>query len=74
MFNRGADYWPSYADKIKKMDLDAIKQASAKVIKPANLTWIFVGDRNKIESGIKELNLGEVKYIDSKTTAEKKAF
>jgi zinc protease len=72
-YNRGADYWPNYADKVKKMTLDDIKTAATKIVKPAQLTWIIVGDRKKIEAGIKELNLGEIKYIDTKTP-EKKAF
>ncbi|ULQ52691.1 M16 family metallopeptidase [Flavihumibacter fluvii] len=72
-YNRGDDYWPNYADKIKKMTLDDIKVAASKVIKPAQLTWIIVGDRKKIEAGISELNLGEIKYIDT-NTPEKKAF
>ncbi len=72
-YNRGADYWPNYADKVKKLTLDDIKVAATKVVKPAQLTWIIVGDRKKIEAGIKELNLGEIKYIDTKTP-EKKAF
>jgi zinc protease len=72
-YNRGADYWPNYADKVKKLTLDDIKAAATKVVKPAQLTWIIVGDRKKIEAGIKELNLGEIKYIDNKIP-EKKAF
>jgi zinc protease len=26
--------------------------------------WVVVGDRSKIETGIRELNYGEVKFID----------
>jgi zinc protease len=42
-----------------------IQSAAKKVVKPNSLTWVVVGDRSKIESGIKELNLGTIKYISS---------
>lgn len=35
------------------------------VIKPLSLTWVIVGDREKIEKGIRDLNLGPIKIIDS---------
>jgi zinc protease len=35
------------------------------VVKPDNLTWVIVGDRAQIEKGIRELNLGEVKFLDA---------
>jgi zinc protease len=35
------------------------------VVHPDNLIWIVVGDRAKIEAGIRELNLGEIRFIDA---------
>ena len=32
---------------------------------PDQLVWVVVGDRAKIESGIRELNLGELRLIDA---------
>ena len=64
-FNRGNNYWPNYAEKIRKLDVKQIQDASKKVIKPSNMTWIIVGDRAKIEKKIRELNLGEIHLIDS---------
>jgi zinc protease len=34
-------------------------------VHPDNLIWIVVGDRAKIEAGIRELNLGEIHFIDA---------
>jgi zinc protease len=34
-------------------------------VRPDNLTWIVVGDREKIESGVRELNLGDVHLMDT---------
>ena len=32
---------------------------------PDRLIWVVVGDRQKIEAGIRELNLGEIHLIDA---------
>jgi zinc protease len=47
---------------LKTSDLDA---AAKQVVRPDNLIWIVVGDRAKIEAGIRELNLGEIRFIDA---------
>jgi zinc protease len=40
--------------------------ASARdVVRPDKLVWVVVGDRAKIEPGLRELKLGEIKLIDS---------
>ena len=64
-FNRGNNYWPNYAEKVRKMDLKQIQDAAKKVIRPNNMTWIIVGDRAKIEKKIRDLNLGEIHLINS---------
>jgi len=35
------------------------------VVHPDNMIWVVVGDRAKIEAGVKELNLGEVRLMDA---------
>ena len=45
--------------------MNNLNEAATKVIKPESLIWIVVGDRAKIEKGIRELNLGEVQLIDA---------
>jgi hypothetical protein len=34
-------------------------------IHPDHLIWVIVGDRDKIEKSVRELNLGEVKIIEA---------
>ena len=50
---------------LQQLTLTDIRNAAKKVDKPKNLTWVIVGDRSKIEQGIKDLNLGSIKYIDT---------
>lgn len=64
-YKRGIPYLDNYAAMLENMQLPAIQNAAKKVIKPANLTWVIVGDREKIEQGIRDLNLGSIKIIDS---------
>ena len=35
------------------------------MVRPDNLIWIVVGDRAKVETGVRELNLGEFRLMDS---------
>jgi zinc protease len=35
------------------------------VVKADRLVWVVVGDRAKIETGLRELNLGELTLIDA---------
>jgi zinc protease len=64
-FNRGLDYPDNYSTIIQNLKLSDIQNAAAKIVKPQNLTWLIVGDRQKIEAGIRELNLGPVKILNA---------
>ena len=64
-YDRGVAYLDNYAVMLRNMQLSDIHNAAKKVIKPGSLTWVIVGDRAKIEQGLRELNLGPIKLIDS---------
>lgn len=59
------DYWDQYADQVRGLNLQEIKAAAKEVVQPDKLLWIVVGDRNKIEAEIRELELGEISIIDA---------
>jgi zinc protease len=42
----------------------SITDVAKRTLKPETLLWVIVGDRKKIEAGIRELNFGEVKILD----------
>jgi zinc protease len=57
-------YFDGYAGKVRATSLkDAA--AAATVVQPDKLVWVIAGDRAKIEPGLRELGLGEVKAIDA---------
>jgi zinc protease len=56
-------YYDTYPAKVEALTLDQIPAAAAEVVHPEQLVWVIVGDLAKIEAGVRELNLGEVKVI-----------
>jgi zinc protease len=59
------DYWDTYADNVRNLSLDQIVESADDVIKPDNLLWVVVGDREEIEPRISELELGEIIHLDA---------
>jgi zinc protease len=63
-FNLPADYFQTYPDKVRALTQEQIAAAAKTIIHPDKLVWVVVGDRAKIESGIRELNMGDVHLLD----------
>ncbi|MGK2857320.1 MAG: M16 family metallopeptidase [Thermoanaerobaculia bacterium] len=59
------DYWAKYPTEVKSLDRAKVDGAAKEVVNAGGLVWIIVGDRAKIEAGIRELNLGEVSVMDA---------
>lgn len=59
------DYYETYAGKVRALKTVDVNEAAKEVVRPDNLVWIVVGDRAKIESGVRELGLGELHVIDA---------
>jgi zinc protease len=59
------DYWDTYVANIRNVTLEQIAEAANDFIKPDNLVWVVVGDRELIEPKIRELELGEIIHIDA---------
>ena len=59
------DYYNSFTQKALAVTPDGANAIAKKYISPDHLVWVVVGDMSKVESGIRELNLGEVHKIDA---------
>jgi zinc protease len=59
------DYYDTMATKIRGLRTEDLAKAAMEVVHPDNLIWVVVGDREKITSGVKELGLGEIRYLDA---------
>jgi zinc protease len=58
-------YYDTFADKVRSQTVESLTQVAGEVVHPDQLIWVIVGDRSKIEPGIRELKLGEIRLIDS---------
>jgi zinc protease len=59
------DYYVTYADAVRNASDAQINAAAKKFVTPSQLVWVVIGDRAKIEAGIRELGLGEIKILDA---------
>ena len=58
-------YYDTYATQVRALGIANVVAAAQQVVRPDHLVWVVVGDRSKIEGGIRELNLGEIRYLDA---------
>jgi predicted Zn-dependent peptidase len=56
-------YYADYAANIDRVTPSAAQRAAAAHIEPGSLAVVVVGDRARIEAGIRALNLGEVRIL-----------
>ena len=59
------DYYNTFTTKALAITPDSANALAKRVIEPNRLVWVVVGDLSKIEAGIRELNVGEVRKIDA---------
>jgi len=59
------DYYNTFTNKITSMTPADANALAKRVIEPGKLVWVVVGDVKKIEAGVRELNLGEVRKVDA---------
>jgi zinc protease len=64
-FGLPEDYYNTFTQKTLALTPDRANEIAKKYILPDHLVWVVVGDMSKVESGIRELNLGEVHKIDA---------
>ena len=52
-------------DETARMTLEAVRKAAAEHARPERARLLLVGDRSKIEDGVRALDLGDVELLDS---------
>jgi zinc protease len=58
------DYFITYPDKVRALTQGEVQQAAGLAVHPKQLVWVVVGDRSKIEAGVRELGWGEIHHLD----------
>ena len=59
------DYYETLAGKLKSLRVADINDAAKSLLDAQHMVWVIVGDRAKIEQGIRDLNIGEIKILDA---------
>jgi zinc protease len=59
------DYAESSADRIEAVTLESIHAAAKDIVDSSQMTWVVVGDLEKIEESVRALELGEVEVWDA---------
>jgi zinc protease len=60
VYNRPLDYYSTVADKYRAVTANDVSRVARDDVHPDNLIIVAVGDRAKIEAGLKETNLGPI--------------
>ena len=60
VYDLGLDYYSRLAADISAVTADSAQAAARKYINPDRLIVVVVGDRARIEPGLRELNLGKL--------------
>lgn len=58
------NYWNEYADEVKSLTLQDLRNAADSTLHPDKLVWVVVGDRKLIEPEIRKLGYGDVVILD----------
>jgi zinc protease len=59
------DYFNIYPARVRSLSVSDVDKAARAVVHPNELVWVVVGDRSKVEAGIRELGWGEVQLLDA---------
>ena len=60
------DYYDTYAERVRALTLSQINAEAPRFVQSSDhIVWVVVGDRAKIEPGIRALNLGEMRLLDA---------
>jgi predicted Zn-dependent peptidase len=65
IYDRPDDWVRTLKARTEAQTVDSINAAARAVIRPSAMTWVVVGDLSKIEQGIRELGIGEVRVLDA---------
>jgi zinc protease len=58
------DYYETLAGKIKALKTADLNTAAKEVVHPDHMVWVVVGDRAKIEAGVREVGLGKIRFLN----------
>ena len=64
-FNRPDDYVATLKQKFEAVGLEQVQGAAEQILRPGQLTWVIIGDRNEIEDSLQALDVAEIEFMDA---------
>ena len=59
------DYYATYADQVRGATDASVNAAAKKFVNNGQTVWVVIGDRAKVEAGIRELGVGDIVFLDA---------
>ena len=57
-------YYNTLVSQTRELKLPAVRSVAEQILQPDNLTWVIVGDLDRISKEVRDLNLGPVQVLD----------
>jgi zinc protease len=64
-YNLPDSYWNDYVSEVNAITATQLAAAAGRLVRPEELTWVIVGDLEKIEEGVRKFGFGEVTVLDA---------
>ena len=58
-------WYEQFVSQVQSLSTSTIDGLARKVISPDRLTWVVIGDLDRIEAPVRALNLGPVQQLDA---------
>lgn len=65
VFDLPPNYYEEYVSQVRALKRNDMMQAAKTLIAPGQLTWVVVGDLEKIEKSVRDLKFGPVQVLDT---------
>ena len=64
LYDQPLDEWRTYERRVRNCDAAQVAAIAREHLDPEHMQIVVIGDREKIEAGLRELDLGEIAFLD----------
>jgi zinc protease len=58
-------YWDQYPQRVRALDVPKVSAAARTHLHPGRLTWVVIGDWQKIRESVQDLDIGPIQLLDA---------